>query len=260
MSLYETVTVERHGAVAVVSLNRPDVLNAFNSALMRDLLSAVEEVNQDDSIRVGVLTGEGRAFSAGADLGETIPEGETVIDQLNLGYKPILMAITDAPQPWISAVNGAAAGIGSAFAMNCDLTVMADNGYIYQAFTAIGLIPDGGACWHLARTLGRKRAYELIVSGDKMYGQQCLDLGLCNRVVAADALLSDTLAWAQELAQKSPLSLRHAKAALNDAMTHSVADTISNEADLQHLCITSDDAKEGVIAFLQKRAPEWKGR
>ena len=99
MSQYETVTVERHGAVAVVSLNRPEVLNAFNSALMRDLLSAVEEVNQDDSIRVGVLTGEGRAFSAGADLGETIPEGETVIDQLNLGYKPILMAITDAPQP-----------------------------------------------------------------------------------------------------------------------------------------------------------------
>ena len=93
-----------------------------------------------------------------------------------------------------------------------------------------------------------------------MYGQQCLDLGLCNRVVAADALMSETLDWAQELAQKSPLSLRHAKAALNDAMIHGVADTISNEADLQHLCITSDDAKEGVIAFLQKRAPQWKGR
>jgi 2-(1,2-epoxy-1,2-dihydrophenyl)acetyl-CoA isomerase len=260
MSQYETVNIERHGAVAVVSLNRPDVLNAFNSALIRDLLSAVEEVNQDDDIRVGILTGEGRAFSAGADLGETIPEGQTVIDQLTLGYKPILMGITDAPQPWISAVNGAAAGIGSAFAMNCDLTVMAENGYIYQAFTAIGLIPDGGACWHLSRTLGRKRAYELIVSGDKMYGQQCLDLGLCNRVVAADDLLSETLAWAQELAQKSPLSLRYAKAALNSAMTHSVADTISNEADLQHLCINSDDAKEGVIAFLQKRAPDWKGR
>ena len=167
MSQYESVNIERHGYVAVVSLNRPEVLNAFNSALMRDLLAAVEEVNKDDSIRVGVLTGEGRAFSAGADLGEAIPEGESVIDQLNLGYKPILMAITNSPQPWLSAVNGAAAGIGSAFAMNCDLTVMAENAYIYQAFTAIGLIPDGGACWHLARTVAASAPMNSSCPGTK---------------------------------------------------------------------------------------------
>jgi 2-(1,2-epoxy-1,2-dihydrophenyl)acetyl-CoA isomerase len=227
--------------------------------LCRELLSAVEEVNADQDIRVVILTGAGRAFSAGADLGE-IQAGGNVIDTLNNAYKPILMAITNAPKPWVSAVNGAAAGIGSAFAMCCDLTVMAEDGYIYQAFSAIGLIPDGGATWHLVNTLGRKRAYEMIVSGEKVAAQKCLDLGLCNRVVATDSLMDETMSWAEELATKAPLSLRYAKQALNDAMNNTVADTISNEADLQHLCITSEDAREGVAAFMQKRSAQWKGR
>ena len=260
MAQYETVTVERQGAVAIVSLNRPEVLNAFNALMCRELMQAVTEVNEDEDVRVAVLTGKGRAFSAGADLTESLQPGANVIDALNNAYKPILMAISDAPQPWISAVSGAAAGIASAFAMNCDLTVMSEDGYIYQAFTAIGLIPDGGATWHLARTLGRKRAYEIIVSGDKLSGERCLELGLCNRVVATDSLLKKTLEWAQELAEKSPLSLRYAKQALNESMMCSMADTISNEANLQHLCITSEDAAEGVTAFIQKRAPQWKGR
>lgn len=260
MSQFETVTVERRGMVGLVTLNRPDVLNAFNAALCRELLLAVEEVNADQDIRVAVLTGAGRAFSAGADLGEIQGPGANVIDTLNNCYKPILMAITNAPKPWVSAVNGAAAGIGSAFAMCCDLTVMAEDGYIYQAFSAIGLIPDGGATWHLVNTLGRKRAYEMIVSGEKVAAQKCLDLGLCNRVVATDSLMDETMSWAEELATKAPLSLRYAKQALNDAMNNTVADTISNEADLQHLCITSEDAREGVAAFMQKRSAQWKGR
>jgi len=242
-----------------VSLDRPDVLNAFNSVLCKELLLVVEDVNADKNIRVAILTGAGRAFSAGADLTESLGPDANVIDQLNNVYKPVLMAITNAPQPWISAVNGAAAGIASAFAMCCDLTVMAEDAYIYQAFTAIGLIPDGGATWHLVHTLGRKRAYEMIVSGEKVRASKCLDLGLCNRVVASDDLLSETLSWAEELAAKAPLSLRYAKQALNDAIENSVADTISNEADLQHICITSEDAKEGVTAFMQKRTPNWKG-
>ena len=259
MSEYENVIVEVHGPVAVLSLNRPDSLNAFNTGLLRDLLPAIEAVNKDESIRVGVLTGVGRAFSAGADLTEKVDSDFVVEDQLNKTYKPILMAITEAPQPWISAVNGAAAGIGSAFAMVCDLTVMAQDAYLYQAFTAIGLIPDGGATWHLVHTLGRKRAYDLIVSGEKLKAEKCHSLGLCNRLAAPDRLLEETLEWAQELAAKAPLSLRYAKHALNDAMTHSLADTISNEAKLQHLCISSEDFAEGVAAFTQKRQPGWKG-
>ena len=167
MREYETVTLQIDTGVALVTLNRPDSLNAFNASLRRDVLAAVRAVNDDDSVRVAVLTGAGRAFSAGADLTEVAALGESdfrVEDQLNHQYKPALMEIHEAPKPWISAVNGACAGIGSAFGMVCDLTVMADNAYIYQAFAAIGLVPDGGATWHLARTLGRKRAFEIIAT------------------------------------------------------------------------------------------------
>jgi 2-(1,2-epoxy-1,2-dihydrophenyl)acetyl-CoA isomerase len=260
MANYETVTVARHDQVALVTLNRPDSLNAFNAALRRDLLQAVLEVNADDSIRVVVLAGAGRAFCAGADLSEVAGDDFDVEHQLNNEYKPVLMAITDSSKPWISAVNGAAAGVGSSFAMVCDLTVMAENAYIYQAFAAISLVPDGGATWHLARTLGRKRAYELIVSGEKLPAARCQELGLCNRVVPADALLENALQWAQELAGKAPLALRHAKAALNFAMEQSVADTITEEARLQAICIASADASEGVSAFVEKRAPVWQGK
>jgi 2-(1,2-epoxy-1,2-dihydrophenyl)acetyl-CoA isomerase len=262
MSQYETVIIEHHGAVAVVSMNRPDKLNSFDAALRHDLLQAVLEVNDDAAVRVVILTGAGRAFSAGADLAD-MPEDKSsfrVEDQLNGEYKPILMAIHDAPKPWISAINGACAGIGSAFGMVCDLTVMAEDAFLYQAFAAIGLVPDGGVTWHLVNTLGRKRAYEIIATGEKLKAHKCLEWGLCNRVVPADTLLEATLEWAQEMAGKAPLSLRYAKQALNAAMDASVAETISAEARLQHICITSDDAAEGALAFLQKRAPIWQGR
>lgn len=262
MGKYNTVLIEQHGPVAVVSLSRPDKLNSFDGELRRELLQAVRDVNGDDSVRAVVLTGAGRAFSAGADLGD-MPEDKThfrVEDQLNGEYKPILMEIHEAHKPWISAVNGACAGIGSAFAMVCDLTVMADDAYLYQAFAAISLVPDGGATWHLVRTLGRKRAYEVIVTGEKVRADKCQQWGLCNRVVAADTLMDETLAWATEIAGKAPLSLRYAKEAVNAAIEDSVSDTISKEAKLQHICITSEDAQEGVLAFMQKRAPVWRGR
>ena len=262
MSDYETVLVERRGPVGIVTLNRPESLNAFNAVQREDVKWAIREVNSDNDVRVGVLTGAGRSFSAGADLNDmpSNPGRYRVEDDLEGGYKAGLMAIAEAPQPWISAVNGAAAGIGSAYAMACDLTVMAEDAYMYQAFAAIGLVPDGGATWHLARTLGRKRAYELMVSGEKLAAEKCLALGLCNRVVPADSLLDEAQQWALQLAEKAPLALRYAKQSLNEAMENDLPATIAGEARLQHLCINSDDFREGVSAFLDKRSPAWKGR
>ena len=260
MSRFENILLEIDGSVATLKMNRPKKLNAFDLGLLRDMLQAVEEINQDDSIRVAILTGEGRAFSAGADLTAASNPPRNVIDNLENDYRPVLMSITRAPKPWISAVNGAAAGIGSAFAMNCDLTVMADDAYLYQAFAAIGLIPDGGATWHLARTIGRKRAYELIVTGEKLSAQRCLDLGLCNRVVPADRLLDETRAWADEIAQKAPLSLRHAKATVMTAVESDLGSTYSQEANLQLACVHSEDAQEGIRAFMEKRKPVFSGR
>lgn len=260
MKKYETVTVEQEGAVAIVTLNRPDALNSFESGLRRDVEAAAKAVNADASVRVVILTGAGRAFSAGADLTEKVDGDHDVEYMLNTEFKPALLEIANAPKPWISAVRGAAAGIGSAFAMGCDLTVMSEDAYLYQAFTAIGLVPDGGATWHLVHTLGRKKAFELIATGEKLRAQDCLQLGLCNRVVSGDELLPSTLAWAQELAERAPLSLRYAKESLNAAMQQDLATTIANEARLQKICLNSDDAKEGAVAFLQKRTPQFKGK
>ena len=258
------VTIEHHGAVAVLTLNRPDSLNAFNSGLRMDFMHAISRINADHNVRVAILTCAGRAC-AGADLaegftGEGAAGGQQTEAMLKTEYKPSVMAIHEAPKPWIAAVNGAAAGIGSAFAMACDLAVMAEDAYLYQAFGAIGLIPDGGATWQLVRTVGRKRAYELIVSGEKVSAARCLELGLCNRVVAAEQLLEQTLSWASTLAEKAPLAMHYAKKSLAFAEEHDLASVISHEAALQHICFDSEDAKEGVTAFFEKRAPVWQGR
>jgi 2-(1,2-epoxy-1,2-dihydrophenyl)acetyl-CoA isomerase len=260
MDKYQSLLVTIDGPIATICFNRPDQLNAINGDIRREFVIAAQQVNHDPSIRVVMLTGQGRAFCAGADLTEAHPAGMNAQDVLNNEYKPALMAITDSTKPWISAVNGAAAGIGSAFAMACDLTIMAENAYLYQAFAAIGLIPDGGATWHLAHTVGRKKAYELIAFGEKLQAADCLQLGLCNKVVPAADLIQQANSMAQLLASKAPLSLRYAKQALNASISQNLPDTISHEAQLQEICINSQDAQEGAQAFLQKRAAVFTGK
>ncbi|MHA7838975.1 MAG: enoyl-CoA hydratase/isomerase family protein [bacterium] len=260
MSEYENIRLEIEGPVATLTLARPKKRNAFDVPTLRECLDAIERIHAEDAVRVALLAGEGKGFSAGADLSAPPARHRSVSDNLNHDYRPVLMAITHGPKPWISAVQGAAAGIGSAFAMNCDLTVMADDAYLYQAFGAIGLILDGGATWHLARTIGKKRAYELMVTGEKLPAARCLELGLCNRVVPADRLMEEARAWALEIAEKAPLSLRFAKRALQTAMEADLDTAYSREAELQALCIESEDAREGVAAFLEKRKAVFKGR
>ena len=266
MTDFETISLKREDRVAFLTLNRPDSLNAFDTVMRREFVTAARILNQDDEIRVVVLTGSGRAFCAGADLAEKKNDpaiaaagGQLTEDLLNYEYKPGVMSIYRAPKPWIAAVNGAAAGIGSAYALACDLVVMAENAYLYQAFQAIGLIPDGGATWHLLRTLGQKRAYEFIISGEKVNAQKCHSLGLCNRVVEADSLLKVVKDWALEISEKAPLALRYSKESLIFAADHNLSDVIANEASLQHLCIDSNDAKEGVTAFMEKRKAVFSG-
>lgn len=257
---YELVEVDVDGPVGQLTLNAPKKLNAIGVPMLRDLLDAVNRLNADADVRVVILTGAGRGFSAGADLTDVAGAGFRISDHLQQDHRPVLMAIGNAPKPWISAVNGACAGIGSAYAMNCDLTVMAEDAYLYQAFAGIGLVPDGGATWLLANALGRKRAYELIATGEKVSARKCLEWGLCNRVVPAAALLSETRSWAEELAQRAPLSLRYAKDALRTAVSSDYATTYDREAQLQDLCGATEDSQEAVRAFREKRTPTFKGR
>jgi 2-(1,2-epoxy-1,2-dihydrophenyl)acetyl-CoA isomerase len=259
MSDFSTVRYELRGAVALITLNRPEVLNAFNTALRADLLAAAERANADPAVRVVVLTGEGRAFSAGADLGSATL-GTGVGELIETEYRPSLLAIAGATKPWIAAVNGLAAGIGGSYALSCDLVVMAEHAYIYQAFIAIALVPDGGATWHLVRQLGPKRAFEMIAEGEKMPAATCVALGLANRVVPGAEVLDNALAWAAALAEKAPLALRYSKEALREAMKRSLPEMISYEAALQDITSASQDAMEGVTAFLEKRKAVFTGR
>ena len=264
MSDYETILIEREGRVARVSFNRPDKLNSFNGTMRREFLRAAQEVNADRDIWVVLLTGAGRAFGAGADLSDTSepsPNGaEGVEDQLNAEYKPGVLAIHHARKPWIAAVNGPCAGISYSYAMACDLMVMAESAYLFQPFVGIGLVPDGGATWLLPSFVGAKRAYELMAFGEKLGAEKAVEWGLANRVMPDDEFAGHAMTFAQELAGRSPLGLRYAKEALAFGASHNLGDTISKEAALQVSCIASDDSKEAIKAFFEKRQPDWQGK
>ena len=257
---YEHIRLEREGSIATLTLDEPRKRNAMDVAMLREMQSAIRSINEDDGIRVAILAAEGQSFCAGADLRSDFGSGRTVEDHLQEDHRPALMAIAQAEKPWISSVQGAAAGIGSAYAMSCDLTVMAEDAYIYQAFASIGLVPDGGATWHLTHLLGRKRAYELISMGERVPAERCLEWGLCNRVVPVERLREETLDWAEALAGRAPLSLRYAKEAIRTAIENDLATTYDREVALQTRCFESEDAQEGIRAFIEKREPRWKGR
>ncbi|MEZ4356173.1 MAG: enoyl-CoA hydratase-related protein [Myxococcota bacterium] len=256
---YEKIRAEVDGPIATLTLDRPERLNAMDTPLLRELLDATERLSGDDAVRVVILAGAGRSFCAGADLAAGVEPGRTTADHLNEDHRPALEAIATSPKPWIAAVQGAAAGIGSAYMMACDLTVMAEDAYLFQAFAGIGLVPDGGATWHLVQTLGRKRAYELIATGDRLPAARCLELGLCNRVVPTERLLDETQAWARKLAERAPIALRLAKVGVWQAAQSDWDATFATEVEHQMRCIASEDAREGARAFLEKRKPVFRG-
>ena len=162
-------------------------------------------------------------------------------------------------KPVLAAVAGPAAGIALSFALACDLVVMSQDAYILSPFAAIGLIPDGGATWLLARRMGYHRAYEACIEGDRISAQRCLELGLANRVVPKDDLLSETLAWAETLTEKAPIALALTKRAMRASMNSSFEEAISYEAKMQNACQESEDSTEGIAAFVEKRKAQFKG-
>jgi len=245
--------------VATIALNNPKALNGFNQAMRLQLIDAVERVENDDKIKVAILTGEGRAFSSGADLNEGLAGHDTFVSQCKAEYTPWLMGIHNSKKLYIAAVNGACAGIGSAAAMNCDLMVMADDAYLYLAFAAIGLMPDGGANWLLLNKLGYNRAIQVVVDAERLQPELCLEVGIANKVVPADTLMSSTQAWAEKLAAGAPLAQQATKKIMRRAHAMSYEEVIIEESILQTELQQSRDVQNAVKSFLAKEPVVFKG-
>ena len=254
----DIVRYDQADGVAVITLNRPDAMNSFTSQLSVDLLDALEKAHRDDSVRAVVLTGEGRCFSAGADLKGGL-EGRTVHGKLQYEYRPVMAAVTAMPKPVIAAVPGSAAGIGLSLALTCDLLIMADDAFLLSPFTTISLVPDGGLNWLLVRQLGYRRAFQLSVESERIDATRCVELGLANKVVPADALQDAVREWATSLAKRAPLSLAATKKVMRLAQDHDWETCFNVEAELQQSLVGCPDNLEGVKAFFEKRAPEFKG-
>ena len=255
----DSVLYETEGAVATITLNRPASLNSFNDEMRADLAAATAQAREDRAIRAVILTGAGRCFSAGADLKAGFKTGAEVEQLLNNEYRPSLVDIAEMEKPVISAINGFAAGIGLSYALVCDLSVMGESAFLLSPFSSIGLIPDGGSTWLLARAMGHVNAYEMAVENERMPAVRCKELGLVNKITADDELMATAREWATRLTGKAPLALARTKKMMRQAPTLSYADAISAEAALQCLCFDSADCKEGITAFLEKREPHFTG-
>jgi 2-(1,2-epoxy-1,2-dihydrophenyl)acetyl-CoA isomerase len=246
-------------AVAHIRLNRPDSMNGFTSQLSFDLLEALETAREDAAVRAVVLSGEGRCFSAGADLKGGL-EGRAVYGKLQYEYKPVMAEIASMAKPVIAAVHGSAAGIGMSLALSCDLLIMAEDAFLLSPFTTISLVPDGGLNWLLVRQLGYRRAFQLSVESERIPAARCVELGLANKAVPASDLPQAALDWAAALCKRAPLSVAATKKVMR-AATDQDWDTAYNlEADLQQQLLGSDDNVEGVAAFFEKRTPTFRGK
>ena len=257
---YETLLVERRGRVAVITINRPTKLNALNIQTRAEGAAALEELREDEGVRVVVITGAGeKAFVAGADISEF--EGRTAVSQRDvMTGRSLFTAVDTFPKPVIAMINGFCLGGGCELALSCDIRVASETARFGQPEINLGIIPGGGGTQRLTRLVGEGKAMELILTGDMIDAQTAYNLGLVNLVVPAADLEAKTLELANRIAEKSPIALRMAKEAVKTAARANLDEGLRREVDLFALTFSSEDKDEGVRAFLEKRKPDFKGR
>ncbi len=256
----ETILQEREGRVAILTVNRPDKLNALNEQVRTEMLAALAEVEHDEGVGVVVLTGAGeKSFIAGADIGEFA--GRTPFDQRHAMRSPRIFDVMAAfPKPVVAMINGFCLGGGCELAMSCDLRIASEKARFGQPEIKLGLIPGGGGTQRLSRLVGLGHAMRLVLSGDMIGAAEAREIGLVEMVVPHDELRARTLELAAKIAAMSPLALRVSKEALRAAERLPIEEGILYERDLFCLCFSSADKEEGVQAFLEKRPARWQGR
>jgi enoyl-CoA hydratase len=257
---YETLLVERQDRVAFITINRPEKRNALNLKTREEGAAALDELAEDDSVRVVIITGAGdKAFIAGADIGEFA--GRTSVEQRSVMLgRSLFTAIDSFPKPVIAMINGYCLGGGNELAMACDLRIASETASFGQPEINLGIIPGGGGTQRLTRLVGEGKAMELILTGEIIDARTAALLGLVNMVVPLEELRAKTLEIANRIADKSPIALRMAKEAVKLASRSNLDEGLRREIDLFALCFSSEDKDEGVSAFLEKRKPEFKGR
>jgi len=260
----DEVIFRREDQVEVVTLNRPQRLNALTYNMLHLLAQRFEELEQDDDVRAVVLTGEGRGFCTGADLGGGggrqdvfTPMGMRLSAQL---YSRVVRAMADLEKPIVGAVNGDAAGAGCNIALACDLLVASENARFIQVFVRRGMVPDAGGTYFLPRLVGLAKAKELMFSGEAVDARRALELGLVNKVVAAERLMDEAMEMAHGLAKGPTRAMGMIKRMLNRSFESDLATALELEASLQGIAVSTSDVMEGVSSFMEKRPPDFKGR
>jgi enoyl-CoA hydratase len=257
---FENLKLEMRGQIAVVTVNRPDKLNALDLRTREEIVAAFAELRLDDKVRVAVITGAGdKAFIAGADIADFA--GKKAAEQREIMKRiPAFDAVGAFPKPVIAMVNGFALGGGCEVALACDLRVASTKAKFGQPEIRLGIIPGGGGTQRLPRLIGETKAMELILTGEMIDAQEALRLGLVNYVVAPEELESKTMELAQKIADMSPIAAAMAKQAVRNASRLTLPEGVESELDLFALCFASEDKEEGVRAFLEKRKPLFHGR
>ncbi|MGH9499772.1 MAG: enoyl-CoA hydratase-related protein [Terriglobales bacterium] len=258
---YENILFEKKNAIAYVTVNRPKVLNALNMATMEELRSAFTDARNDAGIRVCILTGSGeKAFIAGADIGELAKHDAVSGKEYTHRGQSVLDLIENLGKPVIACINGFALGGGCEIAMACTMRLASDNAKLGQPEVKLGIIPGYGGTQRLPRLVGKGRAMQLILSGEMITAQEAHRMGLVNEVTAAGELIPRAEAIAQKIIANSPLAVQYSMEAVNRGLEMPLPDALYLEAVLFSVACSSEDKKEGTTAFLEKRAPQFKGR